>query len=287
VSAPSRPDPGTYFTVTHPAEQTADWKAFYEETDRLTAAARRTLRHELDIPYGDHHKQYLDVYGPTDRASSAPVFVFVHGGGFREGDRAHYGYVAAPLAAAGIVTVVPSYRLLPEVGYFDAVEDTRKAIEWVAHTIEEHGGLPRRLVVGGHSAGAVLAAFVAGDRTWLRERSLAHDLLGGLVSFSVAYDFTSDVLSNYVRERLGSDDQQRAASPLLNVREPVDRGIVAVGANEQKYIEPSRTYAKALESAGTATELVVLDGLGHDGTVLSLADPTSELSTRILGLFDR
>ena len=287
MSAPFRPDPARYFTVTHPAEQTADWKAFYEKTDRLTAEARSELKHELDIAYGDHPKQYLDVYGPVGGTSSAPVFLFIHGGGFREGDRAHYGYVATSLAAEGIVTVVPSYRLQPEVGYFDAVEDVRTVVEWIANHIEEHGGVPRRLVVGGHSAGAVLAAFVAGDRTWLHERSLAHDLLGGLASFSVAYDFTSGVLSGYVRERLGSDDQRRAASPLLNVLDPVGCAIVAVGANEQKYIGPSRAYAERLESAGAATELLVLEGLGHDGTVLSLADPKSELSTRILGLFDR
>jgi arylformamidase len=287
VSAPFRADPATYFTVTHPAEQTADWKAFYEKADRLTAEARTELKHELDIAYGDHPKQYLDVYGPVGGTNAAPVFLFIHGGGFREGDRAHYGYVATSFAAEGILTVVPSYRLQPEVGYFDAVEDIRTVVGWIADNVEEHGGAPRGLVVGGHSAGALLGAFVTGDRTWLHEKSLPYDLLGSLASFSVAYDFTSDVLSSYVRERLGSDDQRRAASPLLNVREPVDRAIVAVGANEQKYIDPSRAYAEKLESAGADTELLVLDGLGHDGTVLSLADPNSELSTRIRGLFDR
>jgi acetyl esterase/lipase len=272
MAAPYRPDTARYYTVTHPAEQTADWKAFYDEADRLTAVTRNEVEHELDIAYGADPKQYLDVYGSIN--GTAPVYLFIHGGGFREGDRAHYGYVAGPPAAKGVVTVVPSYRLLPDVAYFDAVEDIRMVIAWIADRLGE------RIVVAGHSAGGVLAAFVCGDRTWLADRSL----LGGLVSFSVAYDFTTDALSGYARERLGSDAARSAASPLLNLRDPVERAVIAVGAREQKYIEPSRAYAEALESAGAETEVMVLDGLGHDGTVLSLAEHDSPLTTRTLAL---
>lgn len=274
MAAPHRPDTARYYTVTHPDEQTADWKAFYDEADRLTAVTRSEVENELDIAYGNDAKQYLDVYGSTD-TRDAPIYLFIHGGGFREGDRAHYGYIAEPLAVRGVVTVVPSYRLLPDVSYFDAVEDIRTVIRWIAERFD------RRILVGGHSAGGILAAFVSGDRTWMEDSSV----LGGLLSLSVAYDFTSDVLSGFVRERLGSD--AAAASPVLNVRDPVERAVVAVGANEEKYIEPSRTYAEALASAGSASELMVLDGMGHDGTVLSLADPGSELTTRTLALLGR
>ena len=53
-----------YHTVTHPEEFHINWKAFYEKADELTIAARESLPHELDIPFGDHPKQRLDLYAP-------------------------------------------------------------------------------------------------------------------------------------------------------------------------------------------------------------------------------
>ena len=86
-----------------------DWIAFYDKADALTAETRKELRHHLDLSYGEDPKQKLDIYLPPNE-TAGPVYIFIHGGGFVEGDRVHYGYVARPLAAQGIVTVVMSYR---------------------------------------------------------------------------------------------------------------------------------------------------------------------------------
>ena len=105
----------TYATVQHPDRFAINWRAFYEKATELTDAARRTLPHSLDLAYGADPKQRLDLYFPAETPRQAPVFLFIHGGGFREGDRRQYGYVAAPLAARGIITAVMSYRLVPHV----------------------------------------------------------------------------------------------------------------------------------------------------------------------------
>jgi acetyl esterase/lipase len=269
VRSADRPDVSTYYTVTHPEGQTADWRAFYDEIDRRTAATRDALPHELDIAYGAHPKQALDVYEPSTRDPAAPVFVFVHGGGFREGDRAHYGFVAAPFAANGIVTVVPGYRLMPDCSYFDAVDDVRAALAWV---VERYG--PSEVFVCGHSAGGVLAAFVGAAR--------GGSPVVGFAGISAGYDFTTEGLPSYARARFADDRERRLASPLHTVADPAPRALVAVGSREESYLGASRAFADRLGANGVAVELLVLDGLGHDGTVLGLGEEQSPLSRILL-----
>src|SRR3954454_7475114 len=146
------PDASRYWTVLNPAEQTADWRAFYEDADERTATTRASLPHELDIPYGNDARRMLDIYTPRG-ATDGGVFVFIHGGGFREGDRAHYGYVAESFATRGIVTVLPGYRLMPDATYFDAVADVRSSLAWIG------ANLAPAVRIGGHSAGGILAAY--------------------------------------------------------------------------------------------------------------------------------
>ena len=131
-------DRSTYATHLNAPGSGIDWIAFYDQADALTAETRNTFQHHLAIPYGDHSKQKLDLYLPQGKPAG-PVFVFIHGGGFVEGDRAHYGYVARPLAQHGIMTVVMSYRLSPE-HYPAQVQDVQAVLGWVYRHIAEYGG---------------------------------------------------------------------------------------------------------------------------------------------------
>ena len=94
-----------YYTVVHSGNFAIDWGKFYRTAEAKTMEVRKELRNELDVPYGKDPKQRLDLYFPVQKASNAPVLLFLHGGGFREGDRKQYGYVAEPFAkAAGAAT---------------------------------------------------------------------------------------------------------------------------------------------------------------------------------------
>jgi acetyl esterase/lipase len=212
-SAAHAQDWSTYYTVRHAQEFKIDWAGFYAKATALTATTRKTVRHVLDVKYGDHAKQALDLYLPPG-ASGAPVLLFIHGGGFREGDRAQYGYIAAPFAARGIVTAVTSYRLTPEFTYPSQPDDIRRAIAWLWKNVRSHGGDPARLFVGGHSAGAILSADVGLRTGWMSAQGLPGDVIKGLVPVSGGYDLTSlPSVNNYV-----PDAARRAeASPINHV----------------------------------------------------------------------
>ena len=71
----------------------------------------------------DEAKHRLDVYAPK-RRESAPVFLFLHGGAWRFGDKMLYPPFGQRFAKEGIVTVIPSYRLAPKCPWPAQAEDT-------------------------------------------------------------------------------------------------------------------------------------------------------------------
>lgn len=74
---------------------------------------------------------------PTSAAANRPVVVFWYGGAWVYGAKEEFRFVAAALAEAGYVAVLPDYRLYPEARFPTFVEDGALALRW-AH---EHGPL--------------------------------------------------------------------------------------------------------------------------------------------------
>ena len=274
----------TYYTVTHPEDFHINWKAFYEKADELTTAARETLPIELDIPFGDHPKQRLDLYAPKEESSGWPVFVFFHGGGFREGDRADYGFVASPFAQHGILTVVAGYRLTPDFRYPHAHDDARQTLAWVHKNIASHGGDTERIYVGGHSSGANLSAFVSVKTGWLAEMSLPADMIKGCAPVSTSYDLR---VPTWVREYLPDPEIRGEASPLLNIETVPRKTVVGVGSLEEKAgrVKSSKEFVRTLKEKGGDAELVLMEGCEHDVTALATGDEGSELFQKILRMF--
>lgn len=124
-----------------------------------------------DIPYVERQPdtlQRLDIYG-VKGARSAPVIIFVHGGGFSIGDKKNAAFSkASAFNAAGMVFVSLNYRLSPAVKYPTHVEDIAAAISWLRKNVSRYGGDPGRMVIMGHSAGAELAALVSTDERYLQ-----------------------------------------------------------------------------------------------------------------------
>lgn len=119
-----------------------------------------------DLPYGDDHRQKMDVYAPA-QAANLPVLVFFYGGGWDSGDRKDYGWAAQALAARGFVVFVPDYRLVPQVHFPAFIQDAAEATARASELAATYGGDPARLGVIGHSAGAHLAMMIALDRRYM------------------------------------------------------------------------------------------------------------------------
>ena len=132
-----------------------DWRRFYERANALTAEARNQFPHHLDLSYGPDAKQKLDSYLPPGSAGAPPypVFIFIHGGGFRRAIARTTASSRPPFAANGIATIVVSYRLHPH-RYPDQVDDIRRVLDWTRQHVGDYGGNKDRVYIGGHSAAA-------------------------------------------------------------------------------------------------------------------------------------
>jgi len=280
-------DSSKYYTVMHPEEFEQDWKSFYTRMTELTAQARAELPHHLDLAYGSDPKQKLDIYLPKEKAAgAAPVFLFLHGGGMREGDRAHYGAVAPPFARHGVITAVASYRLTPDGFHFpDQPNDIKAAIKWLYDNVAKYGGDPNSIYVGGHSAGGRLTAMVGVDRAWLTEQGLPTDVLKGIVPVGASYDLRTAPPAESA-PFAPTPELVYQASPIAHIGDPAPKAIVAAGTLETVE-QISKDLAKALAAAGSDASFLLLEGRAHQETAYAFIEEDSELFQAILDMMGR
>lgn len=137
-------------------------------------------------PAGPLHT--LDVYA-SPAAKKAPVVFWIHGGGWQTGDKSDVAQKPQFFVDKGFVFISVNYRLLPQVEMIDIFRDVAKSFRWMHDHIAEFGGDPGRVLVGGHSAGAQLAALLCIDDRYLKAEGLAFtDLIGCVPVDGDTYD---------------------------------------------------------------------------------------------------
>jgi acetyl esterase len=104
------------------------------------------------------------VYQPREAkpGERLPVLLWFHGGGFVIGNLDTHDHACRALAnQADCLVVAVDYRLAPEFRFPAAVDDCMAALRWVALNATQIGGDPRRIALGGDSAGGNLATVCA------------------------------------------------------------------------------------------------------------------------------
>ena len=102
----------------------------------------------------------LDLFLPRLKyGKSMPVIVWIHGGGWIEGDK--NDSPALELARQGFATASINYRLAPEATFPAQIRDCKRAIAWIRKHGPEYGIDPDRIGVWGLSSGGHLAALLA------------------------------------------------------------------------------------------------------------------------------
>ena len=103
----------------------------------------------------------LDIFYPKgQRKTTYPAVLFIHGGGWRSGDRSQHVPLAQQLAARGYVTATVEYRLSTEARYPAAVTDLKAAVRWLRANAGTYPIDTTKIAVWGFSAGGQLAALV-------------------------------------------------------------------------------------------------------------------------------
>ena len=246
-----------------------EWDDKMAEFAELSAQRHNLQNTILDISYGDQPRQKLDVLIPQNVRQNAPVFVFFHGGYWRMMDKSQFGFVACSADAAGAVTVVVNYRLLPETALDAIVDDACEATRWVLSNISDFGGDPSKIVMCGHSAGAQLAAQVA---TRVGRQFRAFIGISGVYDLNpISQCFLNDIefLNRQIIQRFDASETV-SALPC--------RGQFAYGGQEpEEFIRQSEEQASFWHRPGSASSLTAVTDANHATIVEQLKDPTSQL----------
>ncbi len=114
-----------------------------------------------NIAYGPHPENRLDFW-QAETAGPAPLVIFIHGGGFRNGSkRAINARIFRRLLAAGIHMASVEYRFVQVKPLPAAHEDCKRALQFLRSKAAEWKIDPQRIGAFGGSAGAQLAMWLA------------------------------------------------------------------------------------------------------------------------------
>lgn len=248
-----------------PSAGVADAAAEMAHYQAQAARARGTLPHRLGLRYGPTRAETLDIFpaaGPVP-SPGAPVFVFFHGGYWRALSSADFHGVALGLQPLGITTVLVNYALCPQVGIDEITRQCRAALAWVLGHIGAQGGDARRVAIGGHSAGAHLAAMCL-QTDWGADYGLPDDPFAAGLLVSGIYDL-APLRYSYLQPAIQLDDGViRRQSPLFAVRRCATPLWITWGeAETSEFARQSQAFGAAWAAQGNAARLSAQPGAHH------------------------
>ena len=134
-------------------------------------------RHE----YGDHHRQYLIHYKPSNKDDSPPhVVVYVHGGGWQFGNPEMFRPNAEVLHEMGYHSFFLSHRRIPLHNIRSLKQDVGKGMKKVMDVMQQDGISDKKIILGGVSSGANLAALFYFDKEIYQQAGFAKEHVAGM-----------------------------------------------------------------------------------------------------------
>lgn len=114
-----------------------------------------------DVPYGEHERNVLDLWQAKSNRPT-PLFIWIHGGGFRAGDKSSIpSDLLKQCLAAGISSASINYRLSQHAPYPAQMLDSARAVQFLRSKAAEWNLDPKRFAAGGGSAGSGISQWIA------------------------------------------------------------------------------------------------------------------------------
>jgi triacylglycerol lipase len=248
----------------------------------------RGVKVTRDLKFGaDEQRQALDVFVAEGTAATPrPVLMFVHGGGFVRGARRtpgspFYDNIMVFAARNGLVGVNTTYRLAPQHPWPTGAEDVAAAVRWVSENIAAHGGDPRRVLLMGHSAGAVHVATYVAHRQFHGPKGIG---LAGAILVSGIYDLTAREAGPNEKIYFGGDAakyaERSSLKGLIEARLPLL--VVAAEIDPPMFREEAKGLNAALCKAGRCPRFVALAKHSHMSETYAINTKDTSLSGEIL-----
>ena len=170
-----------------------DTEIFQEERAKASAAARETVEALIDIPYGEHEDEVLDVF-PVSGNKNSPVIIFFHGGAWTRGSKNGYSFPAAEFVPRGVSWVATEFTKVPQGTLSNQVRQNRDAVAWVYRNAQKFNWDTEKIFIAGHSSGGHMCGMVL-ITDWEKNYKLPKNLIKGATAISGMYDLEAVFLS--------------------------------------------------------------------------------------------
>lgn len=235
-----------------------------------------------DVTYctGGGHPLLMDLYLPNKFPHAVPAVLWLHGGGWRNGDKKN-SWIVIKLAERGLVAASANYRLIGEAGFPAAIEDAKCAVRFLRANADQYGIDPERIGIAGLSAGGHLAMLAAtapasanleGSGGWAKVSSRVSAVLSwyGPTDFSVGPTAFERGHGPSIKDFLGGTPEEnpenyKNASPIHWVRKG-DPPLLMIHGQDDTTVpfDQSLRMEKAYRAAGNSAKLIPVRNAGHN-----------------------
>jgi acetyl esterase/lipase len=249
---------------------------FSDDGQRRQPRSKQKVRVMRDVEYGraGDRSLKLDIYQPTKRnADALPAIVWIHGGGWRNGNKSSGARLTSFVATGKYVGVSVGYRLSGESLWPAQIHDCKAAIRWIRANAKEHGINPDRIGVWGSSAGGHLVSLL-GTSSNIKDLAGSNGSPDASSRVKCVVDFCGPAdMAVFKHARLDQlfgkpfEDRQteaKAASPATYVTKDDPPILIVHGTNDRTVpIAQAELFHVKLNKAGVDVTFVKIQGGGH------------------------
>jgi acetyl esterase/lipase len=205
-----------------------------------------------------------------------PIVLYFHGGGWVLGGAQSDDTLCRDLCVrADAIILSADYRHAPEHRFPAAADDGVAALRWVADHVDELGGIPDQIVLGGWSAGAGIATTVARVARDTGGPAIAGQALlapvtdsdtcrASYVENGRGYDLDASLMKWFLDQYSDSADRTDPRVAPLRAAELSGLPPAVIVTNEFDVLrDEGEAYADALRSAGVPVEHIRARGHTH------------------------
>ncbi len=244
---------------------------------------------EKDFPVPDDIEEYkdiiyrtvdstnlkLDIYHAKNISDSAPLLLFIHGGGWKKGDKHDYLRYLIDFAQKGYVTATVQYRFSNKVKFPAQLLDVKAAIRWLKKNADSYHINNKKVAVIGGSAGGHLAMMAGytpdiSDFNEDNESSNTYEVqavvdLYGPADLTTEYAREQGSVTNLIGKKFDEAPELfKNASPKNYITEDDPPTLIFQGTiDELVPFSQSDNLAKQLEETGVQVEYHKLEGWPH------------------------